>query len=585
MKSYRLLIFEALSQRRRGWLLWSCLLAAVLTTFSFLLPLARGLPYELLAITFLLAGAWAYYAFWFPQATVELQSKFLCLRGPLLPLNISYGRIVSAVPAHTRSVSDLDPALAQLDQQGYLLVTLTDYPRPYWWRRFTFPNLLFQSNHPGLLLHVADCAGLLRAIQEARERWFWQQGETSQRTTEGGAVRERPGRPAKTTNLSPPGPASPLILVVEDNEDTRYFLKALLGPYYRLEMAKDGEEGLEKVRAVQPDLVMTDLVMPRLSGQELLSHIRQDPMLRPIPVICITALSGSAARLESLDAGADDYLTKPFQERELLARVRNLLNARAQERELAELNRLLEAKVEEQMAALVRSGELRRFLPQRVAESVLNGKIEATADFERRIVTILFVDLVGFTALAGQLQPRELASMLNEYLREMAAIAFVHGGTVDKFLGDAVMVMYGAPQPAPPRSQALGAVQSAIAMRRQVRELAGRWRRELPGDVKVRIGINTGECTIGVFGSDLLRSYTAIGPAVNIASRLQSQAAADSILCGTSTYDLVAGEVEAQATGPLQLRGIAQPVPAYQILGFAPTAPLPAGLAYGVEVK
>jgi adenylate cyclase len=220
-----------------------------------------------------------------------------------------------------------------------------------------------------------------------------------------------------------------------------------------------------------------------------------------------------------------------------------------------------------------------------VAESVLSGKIETTADFERRVVTILFVDLVGFTTLAGQLRPRELAALLNEYLREMAAIAFVHGGTVDKFLGDAVMVVFGAPQPSPPPSQALGAVQSAIAMRRQVRELAVRWRRELPGEVKVRIGINTGECTLGVFGSDLLRSYTAIGSAVNIASRLQSQAAADSILCGAPTYALVADQVEAQPTGPLQLRGITQPVPAYQILGFAPTAPVPAGLAYGVEVK
>jgi class 3 adenylate cyclase len=254
-----------------------------------------------------------------------------------------------------------------------------------------------------------------------------------------------------------------------------------------------------------------------------------------------------------------------------LARVRNLLRARTQEKELAELNRLLEAKVEEQMAALVRSGELSRFLPQGVAESVLSGKIEATAGFERRIVTILYVDIVGFTGLTGQLKPWELASILNEYLREMAAIAFVHGGTVDKFMGDAVMVIYGAPQACDVKSQALGAVQSAIAMRRQVRELAIRWRRELPGEVKIRIGINTGECTVGVFGSDLLRSYTVIGPAVNIASRLQAQAPPDSILCGSSTYALVGSQIEAQATGPLKLRGIEKPVEAYQVLGFAPT--------------
>lgn len=362
-------------------------------------------------------------------------------------------------------------------------------------------------------------------------------------------------------------PEKPTILYAEDNHDMRKYIRNLLTAHYNVFLAVDGRDGLEKTKKYKPDLILADHMMPHMSGGDLLREVRNDPELHSIPVIFLTARAGTEARVESLDAGADDYLTKPFDEGELLVRIKNLLRARAQERELAELNRQLEAKIEEQMAALVRSGELKRFLPQVVVESLMKGELESDRGSERRKITVLFIDIVGFTDLTDRIEPEELSLLLNEYLREMTAIAVAHGGTVVDFVGDALVVIFGAPQKSEDAVQAWSAVQTAIAMRTRARDLAAHWRRRgVLHDLDVRLGINTGYCTVGIFGSDLLQSYTAYGTPVNIAARLQNKAAGGEILCGFSTYALVQDRVRAKAREPLFLRGIAHPVEAYAIL-------------------
>jgi len=169
--------------------------------------------------------------------------------------------------------------------------------------------------------------------------------------------------------------AKPIILYVEDNADLRNHLRALLKENYNVFLAVDGKDGLIKAKKYKPDLIITDQMMPHTSGRTLLREVRKDKELSLIPVIFLTARAGTEARIESLDAGADDYITKPFDEGELLIRIRNILRARAQEKELAELNRKLEAKVEEQMAEIELAARIQKDLLPKQAPEVAGYEI------------------------------------------------------------------------------------------------------------------------------------------------------------------------------------------------------------------
>jgi len=359
----------------------------------------------------------------------------------------------------------------------------------------------------------------------------------------------------------------PTLLYAEDNSDLRNYVRSLLFREYNVFLAVDGQDGLEKVKKYVPDLVLTDHMMPRLSGRDFLLEVRKNPELRSIPVIFLTARPGTEARVESLEAGADDYINKPFHEAELQARIKNLLRARAQEKEMAELNRRLKAKIDEQMMELVRSGRLRQFLPAAVAESLLKGELGPRQSTSRLKVTVLFVDMVGSTNLVDNLEPEELSALVNEYLREMTAIAVSFGGTVVGFIGDSLMVIFGAPQACPDSEHAWAAVQTAVATRTRAQGLSYHWRRRgISSDLGIRIGLSTGYCTVGIFGSELLQTYTAQGITVNTAARLQSAANEDGILCSFSTYALVKDRVQSKCRGRLDLRGISHPVEVHEIL-------------------
>ena len=239
--------------------------------------------------------------------------------------------------------------------------------------------------------------------------------------------------------------------------------------------------------------------------------------------------------------------------------------------ELEQTRRQLEARIDEQMAELVRTGELARFLPRQVAEGLIGGELRAEEEsFERRRITVLFADMVGFTDLAESLEPEELAEVLNGYLREMTAAVIACGGSVDNLIGDGVMAVFGAPKEMPEAEQAWAAVRAAMEMQRRCRELGTSLReRGIPADLNIRVGINTAHCTVGVFGSEVMRAYMAVGFAVNVAARLQTAADPGSILCGFRTYALVKERVKAESRGALTVKGEARPVEAWEVLGLS----------------
>jgi adenylate cyclase len=365
------------------------------------------------------------------------------------------------------------------------------------------------------------------------------------------------------------------ILVVEDNEVHRTTLVTRLErDGHGVTTAENGLRALDLMRSQPFDVILLDIVMPEMDGFQVLKHMKADPTLQHLPVIVITAVDDTESAVRCIEMGADDFLAKPFDLVILRARIsagltkKGLHDLEQQHVEqMARLNERLEARVEEQMAELVRTGELKRFLPRQIADGLVAGQLAPNKGFERRKVTVLFSDMVGFTDLSDSLDPEELSDVLDEYLREMSAVLVAHGGTLDNYIGDGVMAVFGAPERIEEQDQAWSAVRAAIDMRDRARELAARIRgRGIPADLRIRVGVNAGHCTVGVFGSDVLRAYKVVGFAVNVAARLQTEAAPGTILCGYRTYAHVRDRVQAVQREPLTIKGAARPVEAWEIL-------------------
>jgi class 3 adenylate cyclase len=365
------------------------------------------------------------------------------------------------------------------------------------------------------------------------------------------------------------------VLVADDDPVTRLMLSGSLERSgHQVRTAENGAQALDLARSEPFDVVLLDVLMPELDGYGVLEQLKGDPELRHIPVVMVTSVDDVDSAVRCIELGADDYLSKPIDPVLLTARVNaGLAKKRLHDLEVehleqvAQLNRQLEARVEDQMAELVRTGELKRFLPHQVAEGLLAGRL--SDGFERRKLTTLFADMVGFTDLSDTLEPEELSEVLNEYLREMTAVAVSHRGTQDNYIGDGLMVFFGAPVADDEAGQAWSALQTAFEMKERAEELTEAVRgRGIPADLRIRVGVNTGRCTVGVFGSDVLRAYKAVGFAVNVAARLQAAAEPGTVLVGFRTYALVKDRVRAQQREPLTIKGAARPVEAWEILGL-----------------
>lgn len=351
--------------------------------------------------------------------------------------------------------------------------------------------------------------------------------------------------------------------VVDDNSDLRSYISRILRQVgYQVITAKNGQEGFEVAQEHRPDLIVTDLMMPMVSGIDLIRQIRNSEDLKGTPIILVTARADETTRLEGAQEGADGYLSKPFNDEELLAGVRNLLALKASERQLIDLNhQLIESK------RFLTESVLKRFLPPSMVERAATGELSLKLSPTPSSITILFSDIVGFTRLSNTLRSRRIAELLNEYLETMTRIVFDHGGTVDKFMGDAILVLFGAPEELTPNEQVRRAIATAREMYRALELLNQRWQaqgivggKNNPPLVQFRCGIHQGAAVVGMFGSNQRSDYTAIGPAVNIASRLQEAAKPNSILISAAVAEYLEDDAITKNDEPLKLRGIDETV-------------------------
>ncbi|MEG3956581.1 response regulator [Microcoleus sp. herbarium2] len=344
------------------------------------------------------------------------------------------------------------------------------------------------------------------------------------------------------------------VLVVDDNPDLRFYVSAILRDSgFAVLVARNGEEGFAVAKKRRPNLIVTDLMMPLISGLDLIRMIREDEELQGTPVILLTAKADEDTRIEGVERGADAYLSKPFNDRELLAEVRNLLALKQNERRVQELNSYLTESV------------LRRFLPPSMVKAAAAGDLALDLRPEPRLITILFSDIVGFTQMSNTLRSRRIAELLNEYLAAMTKAIFDSGGTVDKFVGDAVMALFGAPEELTPNEQVRRAIAAARQMLLSLEELNKRWLEQgIVGEngvpaLRFRCGIHQGTAVVGMFGGPDRSDYTAIGPSVNIAARLQEATEPNTVLISAAVADYVE-ENRIVKYKPLQLKGIDETV-------------------------
>jgi adenylate cyclase len=354
------------------------------------------------------------------------------------------------------------------------------------------------------------------------------------------------------------------ILVVDDTPSNVKLLADILGARgYAVVTAASGVDALETVERERPDLVLLDVMMPGMSGYDVCRKLRANPVTTMLPVVMITALDPGQERVKGIEAGADDFLSKPVNQPEILARVRSLLRVKSLYDELTELNRTLEHRVTEQVAQLERLSRLKRFFSPAVAEAIVSGGADDPLKSHRREIVVVFVDLRGFTAFAETSEPEEVMSVLREYHGAMGEVIVAHEGTLERFTGDGMMVFFNDPEPVPdPQARAL---RMSLAMRARVETLTGRWRK-LGFDLHVGIGIAQGYATLGVIGFEGRWDYGAIGTVTNLAARLCGEARGGQILVSRRLYTAVEQLVEVEPLGELTLRGFARPVTAFNVL-------------------
>ena len=361
------------------------------------------------------------------------------------------------------------------------------------------------------------------------------------------------------------------ILVVDDVAlNVKLLADLLAAKGYRTCTAASGPEALAALEAERPDLVLLDVMMPGMSGYEVCQAIRANPAHSMLPVVLVTALDPAQERAKGLDAGADDFLNKPVSQAELLARVRSLLRIKSlydevlrQKGELAELNRTLEQRVADGVQQLEKVGRLKRFFSPHLADLIVAGGAADPLKSHRRDITVVFLDLRGFTAFTETADPEEVMGVLSEYHAAMGRLILEHEGTLERFSGDGIMIFFN--DPVPIADPAPRAARMALAMQREVAQLSSGWKKR-GYELLMGVGIAQGFATIGGIGFPGRIDYGAIGTVTNLAARLCGEARGAEILVSQRVCALLEDAFRTEPVGELALKGFHRPVPAFRVL-------------------
>jgi class 3 adenylate cyclase/AmiR/NasT family two-component response regulator len=368
------------------------------------------------------------------------------------------------------------------------------------------------------------------------------------------------------------------ILAVDDVPSNLEILQVRLEAQgYEVITAADGEEALAKIREFEPDLVLLDIMMPKIDGIEVVKRLKQDASLSFLPVILVTAKADTQDVVTGLEAGADDYLTKPFEQAALVARVRSLLRLKElhdtvqqqaaklkeQTEQLSAWNSMLEERVAKQLVEIERISRLRRFLAPQVAQMIADAdSSDSLLDSHRREVTVLMCDLRGFTSFTEISEPEEVMAVLSEYHESLGELIFQYEGTLERFAGDGILTVFNDPIPCADHTER--AVRLALDMRDRVDELATLWRKR-GHELGFGIGISVGHATLGQVGFARRREYTVIGSVVNLASRLCDEAQPGQIIVSQKVLTAVEQSVNSAPLGDMTLKGFKRPITVYDI--------------------
>lgn len=342
------------------------------------------------------------------------------------------------------------------------------------------------------------------------------------------------------------------ILVVDDTPDNLSLMSGLLKDKYHVKVACSGEKAIRIVQSGNPpDLILLDIMMPETDGYEVCRRLQQDLKTRDIPIIFLTAKSQPEDEAMGIGLGAVDYIIKPISPPILLARVRNHLA-------LTERTAILKALSE----------KLSKYFSPQVYQAIFEGAQDVKIQTKRKKLTIFFSDIKDFTEITEGLQPEDLTYLLNNYFSEMSKIALEHGATIDKFIGDAMLIFFGDPQTLGVKEDALQCVRMAVAMQRRMAYLQTIWREKgYLRPFQMRIGINSGFCDVGNFGSEYRMDYTIIGAQVNLAARLEQACEPDGIMLSYETYALVQDEFVCEEGAPIKAKGIAKEIRCFTLQG------------------
>jgi len=351
------------------------------------------------------------------------------------------------------------------------------------------------------------------------------------------------------------------ILVVDDVADNCDMLSRRLEFFgYSTAIAMDGYQALEWLEANHCDLIMLDIMMPGMSGLEVLVKVRESYDRTQLPVIMATAKNADKDVVEALNLGANDYVIKPLNFQVVQARVTTQLEMKRANDQVRELVKQVEHRNE-----FIRS-VFGRYMTEDIAETLLDSSKGLDFGGERREITIMLADIRGFSTISSRLEPEKVVSLVNNFLSKMTEVIISYGGTIDEFIGDAILVLFGAPKAIDKHAEK--AVACALEMQSVMDEVnAINAESGLP-EIATGIGINTGDVIVGNIGSEKRAKYGVVGHHVNYAARIESFTEGNQVLISDRTYTMCSDLLESRGEMTVRPKGFDEDVLIHNICGI-----------------